>query len=186
MKKGIQILALVSLVFGSTFVLAQQQQPQPNLTLTTQSLDALSAQLRTLLNANNVMTNPIEYENMRIIPIVNYGFFFGVGSGQANAQTGGGIGSGAGAGGGVMPASFLVLKADGTVQVFEAQHGTLSDVVKAIAPNAAQAIRGNQQQGGQGQQQGAQGQGQGQQPGGQGQQPGSQGQQPRGQSQGQP
>ena len=55
-------------------------------------------ELDRLLNAKNVLGEPIEKGNATVIPIVSYGFGFGAGGG-GNGKSGDGAGTGAGGGG---------------------------------------------------------------------------------------
>ena len=61
-------------------------------------------ELDKLLNARNVLGDPIESEGATIIPMVSFGFAFGAGrGGSESAGSGRNSGGGAGAGGGIRP-----------------------------------------------------------------------------------
>jgi uncharacterized spore protein YtfJ len=70
------------------------------------SLDELGA----LLQADNVVGDPIETEFGTIVPLLSAGFGFGAGG--ANGDTGS-KGAGAGAGGGIKPEAVVVVGPDG-------------------------------------------------------------------------
>ena len=67
-------------------------------------------ELDRLLNAKNVLGDPIEKGNATVIPIVSYGFGFGAGGGS-NSKTGDGAGTGAG--GGIKPLGAIIIDDDG-------------------------------------------------------------------------
>lgn len=71
-------------------------------------------ELDRLLNAKNVLGEPIVQGEATLVPLVSYGFGFGAGGG---GQTGGGAeagqGAGTGAGGGIKPVAIAVIDPDG-------------------------------------------------------------------------
>ena len=141
MKKFMIVLLMAGLVCGmSTFALAQQQDEK-----STEFITVLASELKALLDADNVLGTPIEYGGTKIIPVISYGFGFGGGSGTGNAEGEQGAGTGAGSGGGVMPVSFLVIKADGEIQVITARKGEFGEIMKAVAPMLLEAVKIRQQ-----------------------------------------
>jgi len=92
-------------------------------------------ELDRLLNAKNVLGDPIEKDGATIIPIVSFGFGFGAGgtSGEKN-----GVRGGTGAGGGIKPLGAIIIDADGAR--VEAVKGAVSDIAEVIADTASKAI----------------------------------------------
>jgi len=93
-------------------------------------------ELDRLLNAKNVLGDPIEKDGATIIPIVSFGFGFGAG-GMTDAKTG--PRGGTGAGGGIKPLGAIIIDAQGAR--VEAVKGAVSDVAEVIAQTASHAIR---------------------------------------------
>ena len=98
-------------------------------------------ELDKLLNAKNVLGEPIDRDGATVIPIVSYGFGFGAGSGTgpAGAQ---GSGMGTAAGGGIRPVGAIILDEGGArveairsnaATMAEAIGSTVSKVIKARA-----------------------------------------------------
>jgi uncharacterized spore protein YtfJ len=139
MKTSIVFLLVMSCVLG----LSLPALAQDDLTQSTKFIEPLVSQLKTLLNANNVLGSPIEFEGTKIIPVVGYGFGFGGGSGMGHKEEGRGTGVG---GGGVMPVSFLVITKEGEVKVVAAKKGELGEIIQAIAPLMIEAIKAKQTQ----------------------------------------
>ena len=111
----------------------------------TKFMEALVSQIKTLLDADNVLGTPLEFRDTKIIPIIGYGFGFGVGSGSGSHHDGQvESGEGGGAGGGIMPTSILVITKDGDVEVLGVQKSVLSDIMSTIAPIALEAIKTKQ------------------------------------------
>ncbi|MDJ1014902.1 MAG: spore germination protein GerW family protein [Paracoccaceae bacterium] len=92
-------------------------------------------ELDKLLNAKNVLGDPIEREGATVIPLVSYGFGFGAGGGEGSKVSGLG---GTGAGGGIKPIGAIILDSDGAR--VEAIKGTVSSVAQVIGETAAHAI----------------------------------------------
>lgn len=92
-------------------------------------------ELDRLLNAKNVLGDPIERNGATVIPIVSYGFGFGAG-GNSGAKTGSGAGTGGG--GGIKPLGAIIFDANGAR--VEAVKGALSNVAEVIGEAAAHAI----------------------------------------------
>lgn len=92
-------------------------------------------ELDRLLNARNVLGDPIEKGDATIIPIVSFGFGFGAG-GMSDTKTG--ARSGTGAGGGIKPLGAIIIDKDGAR--VEAVKGVASDIAEVIAETATKAI----------------------------------------------
>ena len=92
-------------------------------------------ELDKLLNAKNVLGEPIEKDNATVIPIVSYGFGFGAGGG-ANAKTGDGAGTGAG--GGIKPLGAIIID-DGGARV-ESVQGAMTTFAEVLGKTAGKAI----------------------------------------------
>lgn len=91
-------------------------------------LKSTVAELDRLLNAKNVLAEPIERDGAIIIPMVSYGFGFGAGgSGKSKA----GPGAGTGAGGGIKPLGAVIIDAKGAR--VEGVKGAVSNVAEVIA-----------------------------------------------------
>ena len=91
-------------------------------------------ELDRLLNAKNVLGEPIERDGATIIPMVSYGFGFGAGGGD-HAKTG--KGGGTGAGGGIKPLGAIII--DGEGARVEAVRGAMSSIAEAIGETVAHA-----------------------------------------------
>jgi len=92
-------------------------------------------ELDRLLNAKNVLGDPIEKDGSTVIPIVSYGFGFGAG-GTQGAKTG--DGGGTGGGGGIKPIGAIILDAKGAR--VEAIKGAMSGLAEVIGDAAALAV----------------------------------------------
>ena len=92
-------------------------------------------ELDRLLNAKNVLGDPIEKDGATIIPIVSFGFGFGAGG-----TTGGKSGArgGTGAGGGIRPLGAIIIDAEGAR--VEAVKGAVSDIAEMVAETTSKAI----------------------------------------------
>ena len=92
-------------------------------------------ELDKLLNARNVLGDPIEREGATVIPIVSYGFGFGAGGGTgANEESGGGTGGG----GGIKPVGAIVFDKDGAR--VEAVKGAVSSLAEVIGETAVRVV----------------------------------------------
>ena len=103
-------------------------------------LKATVEELDKLLNARNVLGDPIEKDGATIIPIVSFGFAFGAGGGSGGKGATGeeGTGGGTGGGGGIKPLGAIIIdKAGARV---EGVHGAMSEVVKVLGEAASKAI----------------------------------------------
>ena len=92
-------------------------------------------ELEKLLNAKNVLGEPIERDGSTVIPIVRYGFGFGAGGG-ANPKTGDGAGTGGG--GGIKPLGAIIFDQEGAR--VEAVKGAISNVAEVLKEAATTAI----------------------------------------------
>jgi uncharacterized spore protein YtfJ len=92
-------------------------------------------ELDRLLNAKNVLGDPIEKDGSTVIPIVSYGFGFGAG-GSDGAKSGNG--GGTGGGGGIKPIGAIILDAKGAR--VEAIKGAMSGFTEVLSDAAALAI----------------------------------------------
>ncbi len=92
-------------------------------------------ELDRLLNAKNVLGDPIEKGSATVIPIVSYGFGFGAGGG-ASPKTGDGAGTGAG--GGIKPLGAIIIDSDGAR--VESVQGPMTTFAEVIGKTAGKAI----------------------------------------------
>jgi uncharacterized spore protein YtfJ len=92
-------------------------------------------ELDRLLNAKNVLGDPIERGGATVIPIVSYGFGFGAG-GNVGAKSG--TGAGTGGGGGIKPLGAIIFDANGAR--VEAVKGAMSSVAEVLGETAARAM----------------------------------------------
>ena len=92
-------------------------------------------ELDRLLNAKNVLGDPIEKGSATVIPIVSYGFGFGAG-GNENGKAG--DGSGTGAGGGIKPLGAIILDDQGAR--VESIHGAMTTFAEVLGSTAGKVI----------------------------------------------
>ena len=92
-------------------------------------------ELDRLLNAKNVLGDPIEKDGSTIIPIVSFGFGFGTGGGSGGKS---GSRSGTGAGGGIKPLGAIII--DGEGARVEAVKGAVSNIAEIIGDAADKVI----------------------------------------------
>ena len=92
-------------------------------------------ELDRLLNAKNVLGDPIEKGSATVIPIVSYGFGFGAGGG-ATAKAGDSAGTGAG--GGIKPLGAIIIDEDGAR--VESVQGAMTTFAEVIGKTADRAI----------------------------------------------
>lgn len=91
-------------------------------------------ELDRLLNARNVLGDPIEKGNATVIPIVSYGFGFGAGGGSSTKN---GDGAGTGAGGGIKPLGAIIIDDEGArVESVQGAMTTFAEVLGATANKA--------------------------------------------------
>lgn len=92
-------------------------------------------ELDRLLNAKNVLGDPIERNGATVIPIVSYGFGFGAGG---NTTQKSGSSAGTGAGGGIKPLGAIIFDAEGAR--VESIKGTLTNITEIIAETATAVV----------------------------------------------
>lgn len=92
-------------------------------------------ELDRLLNAKNVLGDPIEKGPATVIPIVSYGFGFGA-AGGGNAKSGDGAGTGAG--GGIKPLGAIIM--DGEGARVESVQGAMTTFAEVLGQTAGKAI----------------------------------------------
>jgi len=92
-------------------------------------------ELDRLLNAKNVLGDPIEKGAATVIPIVSYGFGFGAGGGADGKS---GQGAGTGAGGGIKPLGAIIIDDQGAR--VESVHGAMTTFAEVLGSTARQAI----------------------------------------------
>lgn len=95
-------------------------------------------ELEKLLNARNVLGDPIERDGATVIPIVSYGFGFGAGGGTDGGEAGKGTGAGTGAGGGIKPLGAIII--DGSGARVEAVQGAANSLAEAVAEVAGKVV----------------------------------------------
>ena len=92
-------------------------------------------ELDRLLNAKNVLGDPIEKGSATVIPIVSYGFGFGAGGGSGGKS---GDGAGTGAGGGIKPLGAIIID-DAGARV-ESVQGAMTAFAEVLGSTASKAI----------------------------------------------
>jgi len=97
-------------------------------------------ELDKLLNAKNVLGDPIEKGDSTIIPIVSYGFGFGAGSGTGTKKE---VGGGTGAGGGIKPLGAIIIDKEGArVEAIQGAFTHFTDVLGEAATKAIDKASG--------------------------------------------
>ena len=92
-------------------------------------------ELDRLLNAKNVLGDPIEKGTATVVPIVSYGFGFGAGGG---ADSKSGQGAGTGAGGGIKPLGAIIMDDQGAR--VESVQGAMTTFAEVLGSTAGKAI----------------------------------------------
>ena len=92
-------------------------------------------ELDKLLNAKNVLGEPIEKDGAVVYPIVSYGFGFGAGG---NAGGKNGTSGGTGGGGGIRPLGAIIIDAEGAR--VEGIHGAATEMIGVLGKAASKAI----------------------------------------------
>lgn len=92
-------------------------------------------ELDRLLNAKNVLGDPIEKDGSTVIPIVSYGFGFGAGGNEGGKS---GDGGGTGGGGGIKPIGAIIIDSKGAR--VEAMKGTISGLAEVVGDVATSAL----------------------------------------------
>ncbi|MBN1332361.1 MAG: hypothetical protein JW971_01240 [Synergistales bacterium] len=90
---------------------------------------AMVTQIRTILDANNVVGEPVIVQGNTILPVVAIFFGFASGRGMQHMD----IGVGGGGGGAIIPLSMLVLSKDGGIEVVEARKSQFTEMIRGIA-----------------------------------------------------
>ena len=142
MRKYVVVFLMLVLVLGTPVAALAEE----GIEASAKFMETLVSQLKTLLDADNVLGTPIEFEETKIIPVVGYCFGYGFGSGTGSQEGEQGSGVGGGAGGGLMPASILMITKDGEVKIMAAKKGVVSDIMSALAPIVIEAIKAQQMQ----------------------------------------
>ncbi len=141
MKKCIILSITVILVFGICGIASAQEGTETSAKV----MESIVSQIKTLLDADNVLGSPLDFHGTTIIPVAGYGFGFGAGSGRGTNITGEqGAGAGGGGGGGLMPAGVLIISKDGEVKVMSVHKGIISEIISSITPIAIEAIKAEQ------------------------------------------
>ncbi len=92
-------------------------------------------ELDRLLNARNVLGDPIERDGQTVIPIVSYGFGFGAGGSAGGKTTTAG---GTGGGGGIKPLGAIIFDKEGAR--VEAVKGAVSNIAEIVGGAVAHAM----------------------------------------------
>ncbi len=92
-------------------------------------------ELDRLLNAKNVLGDPIERDGSTVIPIVSYGFGFGAGGGQDSKKVSGG---GTGGGGGIKPVGAIIFDQNGAR--VEGVKGAITNLAEIVGETAGHAL----------------------------------------------
>lgn len=92
-------------------------------------------ELDRLLNAKNVLGEPIERDGVTIIPMVSYGFGFGAGGGADQKK---GQGAGTGGAGGIKPVGAIVIDQHGAR--VEGMKGAMTSLVETIGEAASRVM----------------------------------------------
>jgi uncharacterized spore protein YtfJ len=95
-------------------------------------------ELERMLNAKNVLGDPIEKDGATIVPIVSFGFAFGAGGGSGGKSGSQGTGSGTGGGGGIKPLGAIIIDDKGAR--VEAIKGAMTSVAGALGEAANRVI----------------------------------------------
>lgn len=93
-------------------------------------------ELERLLNARNVVGEPITHDGVTVVPLVSFGFGFGAGGGRRkDGETGGGSGGG----GGIKPVALVIIGKDGTTQV-QSIKGTGATMVESVGAVVGEVV----------------------------------------------
>lgn len=102
-------------------------------------------ELERMLNAKNVLGDPIERDGATIIPIVSFGFAFGAGGGQGGKSGSEGVGGGTGGGGGIKPLGAIIIDDKGAR--VEAIKGAMTSVARILGEAAANVMKKEAEEG---------------------------------------
>jgi uncharacterized spore protein YtfJ len=139
MSRVIVMLCAMSLLVGVSIPAWGQDAMEPE-----RLLETLATQIRSVLQADNVLGTPRDFDGTKIVPIIGLAFGFGAGSGVADEDAGQGKGVGLGGGGGVWPTALLVITKDGHVRVIPAIKIGLGEVIKEVVPQIVKSLRPQQ------------------------------------------
>ncbi|HEY8417144.1 MAG TPA: spore germination protein GerW family protein [Limnochordales bacterium] len=93
------------------------------------------------LNTRTVVGEPLEFQGVTLVPIVDIAFGFGAGGGEApGGQGGSGCGSGGGGGGRMKVAGVVVIK-DGDVRFLPTSTGGTLDKLLDAVPDLLQKVK---------------------------------------------
>ncbi|MEL6361737.1 MAG: spore germination protein GerW family protein [Pseudomonadota bacterium] len=95
-------------------------------------------ELERMLNAKNVLGDPIEKDGATILPIVSFGFGFGAGGGTGGKAGAQGSRGGTGGGGGIKPLGAIIIDDRGAR--VEAIKGAVTNVASVLGEAAARAL----------------------------------------------
>ncbi len=93
-------------------------------------------ELERMLNAKNVLGDPIERDGATIIPIVSFGFAFGAGGGTGRKSDG--KGGGTGGGGGIKPLGAIIIDDKGAR--VEAIKGAMTNMASVLGEAASRVM----------------------------------------------
>ncbi len=125
MRKSIVILATLLFISLLPSLAMSQEGVQGHIELS----QAIVEQIGTVLDANNVLGDPVIVQGKTIIPVVSMAFGFGSGRGMMEMHTG----SGGGGGGIVMPVSMMVISRDGEITILEARKNQFTEMIKGLS-----------------------------------------------------
>ena len=103
------------------------------------------AELDALLNAKNVLGEPIDRDGATVIPIVSYGFGFGAGGGNGSIAGQPGGGARAAAGGGIRPVGAIIIDDSGAR--VETVRGEVATLAEAVGGTVAKVLKARQGKG---------------------------------------
>lgn len=95
-------------------------------------------ELERMLNAKNVLGDPIEKDGATIVPIVSFGFAFGAGGGTGGKSGAQGTGGGTGGGGGIKPLGAIIIDEKGAR--VEAIKGAMTSMASVLGEAASRAV----------------------------------------------
>ena len=95
-------------------------------------------ELERMLNAKNVLGDPIEKDGATIIPIVSFGFGFGAGGGAGGKPGAPGKGGGTGGGGGIKPLGAIIIDDKGAR--VEAIKGAMTNMASVLGEAASRVM----------------------------------------------
>ena len=95
-------------------------------------------ELERMLNAKNVLGDPIEKDGATIIPIVSFGFAFGAGGGSGGKSDSQGTGGGTGGGGGIKPLGAIIIDENGAR--VEGIKGAATNIARILGDAAARVM----------------------------------------------